>query len=201
MVQRVLKSVKRLKLRQVKLRRHRIFQDCCGEWWICCPNHSIQASICFFFNSVPQLIHLLSHLPEKIRILFIWGNRPSMVTPSMAIPFVLSISPRPIPSCWSRSLISWFCLVSSSTVATRAWTCRLKAAKSWFWLHLNIEVDGNYVFESEHENVVPTDGAKLMKCKFVSRSKCVQIKPSPRLWDCRNGKEAPSEWSPMWCLP
>ena len=47
----------------------------------------------------------------------------------------------------------------------------------WIGFHLNVEVDGNYVFkyESENvvkyesENVVPTDGAKLMKRKFVSQ--------------------------------
>ena len=31
---------------------------------------------------------------------------------------------------WSRSFISWFCLVSSSMVAAMAWTCWAKAAES-----------------------------------------------------------------------
>ena len=35
----------------------------------------------------------------------------------------------------------------------------------WIGFHLNVEVDGNYVFKYESENIVPTDGAKLMKCK------------------------------------
>ena len=32
-------------------------------------------------------------------------------------------------TCWSRSFISWFCLVSSSMVAARAWTCWAKAVE------------------------------------------------------------------------
>jgi len=47
----------------------------------------------------------------------------------------------------------------------------------------------------------PTNGAKLMKCKFASRSECVQMEPSPHVYNSRNGKVAPSEWSPGWCLP
>ena len=48
-------------------------------------------------------------------------------------------------------------------------------------LYLNIEVDGNCVFEYEYENVVPTDSAKLMKRDFVSRIGCVQMEPNARL--------------------
>lgn len=40
---------------------------------------------------------------------------------------------------------------------------------------MNVEVDGNYVFKYEFENVVPTDGAKLMKRKFVSQRR--QMEP------------------------
>ena len=39
-----------------------------------------------------------------------------------------------------------------------------------------------YAFEPKYKNVVPTDGAKLMKYKFVSRSKYVQMEPNPWLW-------------------
>ena len=50
-------------------------------------------------------------------------------------------------------------------------------------LHLNIEVYGNYVFEYEYENgAFPTDGAKLMKRKFVSQSR--QMDPIPNLCEC-----------------
>ena len=49
-------------------------------------------------------------------------------------------------------------------------------------LHLNIEVDGNCVFEYEYGNVVPIDGAKLMKCEFVNHSG--QMEPIPSLCEC-----------------
>ena len=53
-------------------------------------------------------------------------------------------------------------------------------------LHLNIKVDGNCVFEYEYENVVLTDGAKLMKCDFVSRMECAQMGPNSHLDICIN---------------
>ena len=49
-------------------------------------------------------------------------------------------------------------------------------------LHLDIEVDGNCVFEYEYGNVVPTNGAKLMKCEFVNHSG--QMEPIPSLCEC-----------------
>ena len=53
-------------------------------------------------------------------------------------------------------------------------------------LHLNIKVDGNCVFEYEYENVVPTDGAKLMKRDFVSRMEHAQMGLNSRLDICIN---------------
>ena len=50
---------------------------------------------------------------------------------------------------------------------------------------------GNYAFDLEYENVVPTDGAKLMKRDFVSRVKCVHMDPSSRLDTCINERTAP----------
>ena len=50
-------------------------------------------------------------------------------------------------SCCSRSFISWFCLVSSSTVAASAWICWAKAAESWLD---SIEVVNNYFVESRY---------------------------------------------------
>ena len=36
-----------------------------------------------------------------------------------------------LSSCWSRSLISWFYLVSSSTLAVSVWICKANATESW----------------------------------------------------------------------
>ena len=45
--------------RKRNFERHRAFQDYRGEGRICFPDHSIQASVCFFSNGVPQFVHLL----------------------------------------------------------------------------------------------------------------------------------------------
>ena len=45
----------------------------------------------------------------------------------------------------------------------------------WIGFYLNVEVDGNYVFKYESENVVPTDGAKLMKRELVSQSGQIEL--------------------------
>ena len=66
-----------------------------------------------------------------------------------------------LSSCYSRCLISWFCLVSSSIVVASDWICRANAA--WSGLLLvsiwTCELIGtNHVLNS----IVPTDDAKLM---------------------------------------
>ena len=72
-----------------------------------------------------------------------------------------------LSSCWSRSLISWFCLVSSSTLAVIVWICKANATESWgvFGFPLDLWVEGNYALKPKCENVVPIDGAKLMMWK------------------------------------
>ena len=58
-------------------------------------------------------------------------------------------------SYWSRCFISWFCLVSSSTVAARAWICWANAVESWLDSIWMLQLIKNYVFESEYGNVSP----------------------------------------------
>ena len=36
-----------------------------------------------------------------------------------------------LSSCYNRSLISWFCLMSSSMLAVSVWICRANAVESW----------------------------------------------------------------------
>ena len=52
---------------------------------------------------------------------------------------------------------------------------------------------GNYAFNPEYKNVVPTDGAKLMKHDFVSWVECIQIDPNSHLDTCVYEKTAPSK--------
>ena len=57
-------------------------------------------------------------------------------------------------SCYSRCLISWFCLVSSSTMVASDWTCKANAAGSWLVVDSiwTVKLDGtvlyNYVSKS-----------------------------------------------------
>ena len=104
-------------------------------------------------------------------------------------------------SCWSRSFISWFYLVSSSTMAVRAWTCWTRVAKSWLDSIWMWKLIGNYAFDPKYENVAPTDGAKLMKRGFVSWVVCVKMDPNSRLDDYVNEKIAPLRWLSVWCMP
>ena len=53
-----------------------------------------------------------------------------------------------------------------------------------------LQLIGNYVFESEYKNVIPIDGAKLMKRDFVSRIERPQMDPNSRLDTCVNEKTA-----------
>ena len=54
-----------------------------------------------------------------------------------------------------------------------------------------LQLIGNYVFESEYENVVPTNGANLMKRDFVSLIERVQMDPNSCLDTCVNEITAP----------
>ena len=70
----------------------------------------------------------------------------------------LSPSSSGLPLDWfssycSRSFISWFCLISSSTVAASAWICWAKAVESWLD---SIEVVSNYFVESQYRTFPQT---------------------------------------------
>ena len=52
---------------------------------------------------------------------------------------------------------------------------------------------GNYAFNPEYENVVPTDDTKLMKCDFVNWVGHIQMDPNSRLDTCKNKNTAPFE--------
>ena len=52
-------------------------------------------------------------------------------------------------SYWSHSFISWFCLVSSSTVAVSAWIFWARAAESWLD-SIRVWKDGNCFFKPQY---------------------------------------------------
>ena len=74
-----------------------------------------------------------------------------------------------LSSCCSRYLISWFCLVSSSTMAVSDWTCKANAAGSWLVVDSiwTIKLDGtmlyNYVSKSNRPHRrCQTDDARIV---------------------------------------
>ena len=97
---------------------------------------SILLTILFKFRSIFSLIALLS---SSISLLISFKR--SEFAPSGVFgcrwSFLLWLSsssfrlvPEPLSSCWSCNLISWFCLVSSSTLAVSVWICRASVVES-----------------------------------------------------------------------
>ena len=74
-----------------------------------------------------------------------------------------------LSSCCSRYLISWFCLVSSSTVAANVWICRANAIGSWLALDSiwTYKLTGMVLLNPSAKKLFPTDGAKLMMLKSL----------------------------------
>ena len=74
-----------------------------------------------------------------------------------------------LSSCCNRCLISWFCMVSSSTMAASDWTCKSNAAGSWLVVDSmwTIKLDGrvlyNYVSKSNRPHRRrQTDDARIV---------------------------------------
>ena len=58
----------------------------------------------------------------------------------------------------------------------------------------------NQIFKIKYYFIELSCALHMMKYKFVSRSKCVQMEPSFRPSDSRIGRVASLEWPPVWCL-
>ena len=133
--------------------------------------------------------------------MFIWRSRSLVVTPSMTISFIFQIAFGSV-LLLLEPLLHFLILFSKLFDGGRKSLDLLsQGCRILIGLHLNIKVDGNCVFKSEYENVVPTDGAKLMKGRFINLIGCVQMEPRCRLRGWRNGKLASLGWPPVWCLP
>ena len=125
------------------------------------PDYSVQILVRLPSDGIPQFVHLLSHLLEEIWVRLFWVLVRLLLLSTLLSP-LMSIW---LSSCCSYCLISWFCLVSSSTMAASDWICRANAAESWLVVDSiwTFELDGtvlyNYVSKSNH---LPTNGAELM---------------------------------------
>ena len=116
-----------------------------------------------------------------------------MNTPPMAIPFPFRVILGPIlfllnllkPQLHFLILFSEFFNSGHKSLDLLSQGCRI-----WIGFQLNVEVDGNYVFKYESENVVPTDDAKLIKHDLVSRDERAQMNPNSHLDTCVGDKTA-----------
>ena len=76
-----------------------------------------------------------------------------------------------LSSCWSCSLISWFCLVSSFTLATSVWICKANAAGSWLALDSiwTCELNGTMLSNLGAKKVIPHKPCQTDDAKIVSQ--------------------------------
>ena len=74
-------------------------------------------------------------------------------------------------SCCSRYLISWFCLVSSSTMATSDWTCKANATRSWLVVDSiwTIKLDGIVLYNYVSKRNRPHRRRQIDDARIVSQ--------------------------------
>ena len=88
---------------------------------------------------------------------------------------LLSTLSSPLTSVWfcsycSCCLISWFCLVSSSTMAASDWTCTASAAGSWLVVDFiwNVELDGMVLYSYASKSNRPHRRRQTNDAQIVS---------------------------------
>ena len=147
-VQGVLKSVEWFELGQAKFRQHWAFQDCRSKRQVCRPDHSSQTSICLPFNGIPELVHLLSHLLEKILVWFIWGRSSLTVASSISVSLIFLIEPRPVLLLLK---LQPHLLILSSELFNASCKCLYlqgQCCKVLVGLHLNLGIDWKLRFRT-----------------------------------------------------
>ena len=100
-----------------------------------------------------SVFSLMAFLNSSISFLISW-RRSEFVSSGVLVCLPLlstssfSLSSGWFCSCCSYYLISWFCRVSSSTMAASDWTCTASAAGSWLVVDSiwNVELDGTVLY-------------------------------------------------------
>ena len=102
-----------------------------------------------------------------------------------------------VSSCCSCNLISWFCRVSSSTLAVSVWICRTNVAKSWrvlgsIWTcKLNGTTVSNLGTKISFSRMVPNWWSKnRQSSRLVQMSR----QPRPCTWKCRTKSSLGGHW-------
>ena len=128
-----------------------------------------------------SVFSLMAFLNSSISLL-ISRRRSEFVSSGMLVRLPLLSTPSfPLSSVWlcsccSCCLISWFCLVSSSTMAASDWNCTASTAGSWLVVDSiwNVELDGTVLYSYASKSNRPhrrrqTDDARIVSQMRSSR--------------------------------
>ena len=132
---------------------------------------SVFSLIAFFSSSISFLISLRrSELaPSRVPGHLFW----------LSLSSSRLVSKR-LSSCCSRNLISWFCLVSSSTVVASVWIYRANAARSWLTLDSiwTCELRGTMLSNLGAKKVVSHRRRQTDDAEIVNQNDRLEGKPS-----------------------
>ena len=106
---------------------------------------------------------------------------------------LLSTQSSPLTSVWfcsycSCCLISWFCLVSSSTMAASDWTCTASAAGSWLVVDSiwNIKLDGTVRYSNASKSNRPHRWRQIDDARIVSQMRSSRMGSSSYILVLKN---------------
>ena len=101
-----------------------------------------------------------------------------------------------LSSCCSRYLISWFCLVSSSTMAASDWTCTASAVGSWLVVDSiwNVELDGIVLYDYASKSNRPHRWRQTDDARIVNQMRSSRMESSPNILILKNKIKAMMHW-------
>ena len=104
-------------------------------------------------------------------------------------------------SCCNRCLISWFCLVSSSTMAASDWNCTASTAGSWLVVDSiwNVELDGTVLYSYVSKSNRPHRQRQADDARIVSQMRSSRMGSSLCILILKKDKRG--YVAPVWRLP
>ena len=143
-----------------------------------------------------------SPFSEEVRAWFLWGGRSSMFVPSLVVPIIILVGPWPVllllqPQSHFLVLSGKLFHAGCKCLDLQSKCCRILGSVG---LHLDLWVEWDYVLEPRHENIFPTNGAKLMKQKSsVKWTRPDESATSPLY--LKMSHKTLFRWSSVWCPP
>ena len=145
-----------------------------GHFWTATMNgESVFLTI---LSKLWSVFSLMAFLNSSISFLISW-RRSEFVSSGVLVCFPLlftpsfSLSSVWFCSCCSYYRISWFCLVSSSTMAASDWTCTASAARSWLVVDSiwNVELDGMVLYSCASKSNLPHRRRQIDDARIISQ--------------------------------